>query len=545
MDELSRKPTRPARESLTWRFVLLVAVTTLPAALLAAWVSSAALERAVWSNFEARALHALDAAHARLEVWWSEREREVAQLAQDALVIRTALVPDASRASAVQIKALDGPRGHLEGLRARSPHVRTLFVADASGEVVLAVGEPPDLPASLLRERARAGAAPVSPLLDRGAEQIQVVSAPLGAGEPALALHAIVRIPLEELLRAESDIALFLVGHASAPWSPQSAAATRALPHSAAGHSRNGAGAERVVRATRAVPRFGWTLVVEEPVDGALAQLAGARWLVLLIHLAAALIGGGLAFWLALPIARRVRVLTEAAQGLAEGKHWASVPEREGRDEIDLLTRAFNRMAARMTRNQRELRVNREKLASANAQLRGQNEELLRLNQSLEQLSNTDGLTGLFNHRCFQEQLTREIARVERSGDPLSLVLIDIDDFKLLNDTHGHATGDAALREVARTMGTLVRDADMLARYGGEEFALLAVRADLPSAVAIAEKIRLALARTRVPLASGGEVRVSVSIGVSCYAGDRRRFFEDADRALYRAKEQGKDCVCS
>jgi len=157
----------------------------------------------------------------------------------------------------------------------------------------------------------------------------------------------------------------------------------------------------------------------------------------------------------------------------------------------------------------------------------------------------TDDLTGLFNHRFFQEQLTREIGRVERSGDPLSLVLIDIDDFKHLNDTHGHATGDAVLREVARVMGELVRDADTLARYGGEEFALLATRADAASAVAIAEKVRLALGRTRVPLAAGGEVRVSVSIGVSCYAGDRRRFFEDADQALYRAKEQGKDCVCT
>ena len=535
MDELSKKPTPLAQGSLTWRLVLLVAATTLPAAVLATWVASAALERALRVNFEMHAVHVLDAAHARLEAWWSAREREVAQLALDAQLVSTALVPAAADAGAGPSAATEAARAQLASLLERSRYARALFVLDANAAVQLSAGEAVDLPEWLLRERANAAAPPVSPLLERGAEQLQVVSAPIAA-EPRLMLHAIVRIPLDELLRAESGIALSLV-RPQTDRLPQSAASPPGvLPHSTAG---------RVVRATRAVPRFGWMLALEEPVDGALAPLAGARWLVLVIHLGAALLGGSLALWLALPIARRVRALAEAAQGLAEGRHWAGVPEHLSSDEIDLLARAFNRMATRMNRNQRELRVNREKLASANAQLRGQNEELLRLNQSLEQLSNTDGLTGLFNHRFFQEQLTREIGRVERSRDPLSLVLIDIDDFKLLNDTHGHATGDAVLREVARAMSALVRDSDMLARYGGEEFALLAVRADLTSAVAIAEKIRMALARMRVPLAAGGEVRVSVSIGVSCYAGDRRRFFEDADRALYRAKEQGKDCVCS
>jgi diguanylate cyclase (GGDEF)-like protein len=135
--------------------------------------------------------------------------------------------------------------------------------------------------------------------------------------------------------------------------------------------------------------------------------------------------------------------------------------------------------------------------------------------------------------------------RASRSGEALSLVLIDIDDFKRLNDTFGHAVGDQILKAVAAVMKAVTRETDLLARYGGEEFALLSFRNDLDCATELAEKLRLAISRAKVAGSAGSKpkwIQVTASMGVAEYRGDPS-FFEEADRALYSAKASGKDCV--
>ena len=187
----------------------------------------------------------------------------------------------------------------------------------------------------------------------------------------------------------------------------------------------------------------------------------------------------------------------------------------------------------------------REEIEAANARLRFQNDELQRVNEVLGQLSITDGLTKLHNHRYFQDQLPREVKRSQRTGAPLALVLFDIDDFKKLNDSLGHAAGDAVLAHVADVMHRSIRDSDLLARYGGEEFALLAPQTDLAGACRLAEKLRRDVVE-HPPSVVGpqGPVRVTVSVGVAQLRTGARQLFDDADRALYRAKQSGKDCVC-
>jgi len=183
-------------------------------------------------------------------------------------------------------------------------------------------------------------------------------------------------------------------------------------------------------------------------------------------------------------------------------------------------------------------------LRAENQQLATENHELRRSNQVLAQLSITDGLTQLHNHRSFQDHLTREIKRVNRVREPLSLLVIDIDDFKSLNDRFGHAAGDELLRRLAEIMSDTIRDSDLLARYGGEEFAVLAPDTRLSGAYQLAEKLRTAIAESSFVLdESQRPARVTVSIGVAEYAGNRMRFFEQADRALYCAKAAGKNCV--
>ncbi|MGI9591146.1 MAG: GGDEF domain-containing protein [Myxococcota bacterium] len=178
--------------------------------------------------------------------------------------------------------------------------------------------------------------------------------------------------------------------------------------------------------------------------------------------------------------------------------------------------------------------------------LRRRIEELEFANAELSRISHTDGLTGLPNQRAFRAALAREIKRSQRSDAPLVLALFDVDDFKAINDGHGHAVGDAILSLVAAQMKGSMREGDVLARYGGEEFALLAPATNLAGGLALAEKMRLAVSLKTcsvIGLEGPQWVRVTLSAGVALYRGDDCALFNDADRALYEAKNAGKDCV--
>ena len=206
-------------------------------------------------------------------------------------------------------------------------------------------------------------------------------------------------------------------------------------------------------------------------------------------------------------------------------------------DEIGLLARTFESMLQRLRTNQREIE-------RTNQELRANNEALQQANQVLEQLSITDGLTKLHNHRYFQDLLVHESKRLERTGAPLSLMLIDLDDFKQLNDRYGHAAGDQVLSRLAQLLTEAIRETDVLARYGGEEFVVLSSGTDLTGARVLAEKIRLTIEQAVFPIEDRVEpLAVTVSIGVALFRGCRKRMFLAADNALYRAKDLGKNCV--
>lgn len=162
-------------------------------------------------------------------------------------------------------------------------------------------------------------------------------------------------------------------------------------------------------------------------------------------------------------------------------------------------------------------------------------------NERLERLALTDGLTGLPNHRHFQEELDRACRRAERDGNPVSLLMLDVDFFKQFNDTFGHPAGDEVLRRVAAILAESVRGSDVPARYGGEEFAVILPNTDGEAALEVAERIRAAVE------AEPWEKRpVTVSIGASTQLGARLRSkqaISDADEALYRSKKEGRNRV--
>jgi len=173
--------------------------------------------------------------------------------------------------------------------------------------------------------------------------------------------------------------------------------------------------------------------------------------------------------------------------------------------------------------------------------LEWQKGELQEANAMLHALAMTDGLTGLNNHRHFQEQLEREFARAQRHGAALSLVLLDVDHFKSYNDTHGHPAGDQVLEQVAQVLTGHARTVDFVARYGGEEFAVLLPATDAQAARRVGERLRLAVAERAWP-----HQPVTVSLGIASLTpalAHHSHLLDQADRALYRSKACGRNCV--
>ena len=174
-------------------------------------------------------------------------------------------------------------------------------------------------------------------------------------------------------------------------------------------------------------------------------------------------------------------------------------------------------------------------------QIRSYCRDLEEANAQLKAKSITDGLTGLKNHREFQERLDDEMHRAMRYHLPLSLIMLDVDHFKRYNDAHGHPAGDEVLKKLAHVLHLHARETDILARYGGEEFAMILANTDREHAIAAAERFRTAIADEEWP-----RERITVSMGVSTLdlvPQSRADFITEADMALYACKSRGRNCV--
>lgn len=171
------------------------------------------------------------------------------------------------------------------------------------------------------------------------------------------------------------------------------------------------------------------------------------------------------------------------------------------------------------------------------------------LHQQMEKLTIIDELTGLYNYRFFRSRLEDEQRRAARYGTPLSLIMIDIDWFKSMNDRFGHQVGNIALRQLAGVINSCVRDVDIVARYGGEEFIVILPQTSTEETHRIAERMRRKVEQTEFgPDAAGRPLPLTVSIGVSCYPDNGRSeddLVDSVDQALYRAKGNGKNLVCT
>ncbi len=181
-------------------------------------------------------------------------------------------------------------------------------------------------------------------------------------------------------------------------------------------------------------------------------------------------------------------------------------------------------------------------------ELRQTNEKLQELNRQLGLSAASDPLTRLANRRAFESRLEDEIERARRYHQPLSLLVLDLDHFKAINDTYGHAAGDEVLKAVASSLGRSIRKVDLAARYGGEEFVVIVPMTPAAGALVLAERLRALVAEERVTVSTEGgaqSIAVTVSIGVAALESGQgaEAFFTAADGALYSAKHGGRNRV--
>jgi diguanylate cyclase (GGDEF)-like protein len=226
-------------------------------------------------------------------------------------------------------------------------------------------------------------------------------------------------------------------------------------------------------------------------------------------------------------------------------RHARIVPDEDGHRVVDLGSTNGTWVNGRPITSRKLVAGDRIELGSCVLRYLRQGEADAEDLSALADLARRDALTGLANRRAFEEALQREVARARRTGDALAVVALDIDHFKRVNDTHGHAAGDVALAEVAQRAQRALRAEDLLARIGGEELAALLPGATLAAAAEVAERIRRAVCDTAIPVADAA-LDLTVSLGCAALHADEREaaaLLARADARLYDAKRGGRNLV--
>ncbi|ARN21462.1 sensor domain-containing diguanylate cyclase [Piscinibacter gummiphilus] len=294
-------------------------------------------------------------------------------------------------------------------------------------------------------------------------------------------------------------------------------------------------GADYLTAVAKVQPRsrisdLGWTVVTREPTELAFAEAHRAAAQALMIGVVFALLAAAVAWRLSGRVARPLRDIARAARDVGQGTPGAEIPQVEGSSEVRDLAGALSAMTRRLLEANSELE---QRVAERTSELEHANLELNRL-------ARHDPLTGLLNRRGFNERLKATLSSALRRNAPVSLIVVDADHFKRVNDTHGHEAGDLTLTMIANALKQRLRESDVVARLGGEEFVALLPDTAGDRARGVAEDLVEAVAAMTVPTVG----RITISCGVSAVevgADDGTDALRRADEGLYRAKASGRN----
>lgn len=293
-----------------------------------------------------------------------------------------------------------------------------------------------------------------------------------------------------------------------------------------------------VLHAPGAINELGWTVVARQPVSVAHAAARHGALVALLMGLAAAAMSAGLGWWLATRLTQPLRRMARDAQAIeAAGSDPQAMPldlqPLRGSVEIDQLSSALSGMTHRL------LQAN----ADLEARVQARTAELEHANATLERLAHHDPLTGLLNRRGFDERMAAALSSARRRQAPLSLMIVDVDHFKQVNDRHGHDVGDQVLQAISQTLRKRLREVDIVARIGGEEFVVVLPDTGSLGAGHVAESLVTAMAHTDIPVV--GTVTLSCGVAIMQINTETPEdALKRADVALYRAKQSGRNCHC-
>jgi diguanylate cyclase (GGDEF)-like protein len=519
--------------------VFALLVTLLPSGL-TAWISYRQNRRALEAKISQELLSSSGQAAREMDVWLKERLYDLRVFASSYEVSEKLARKKRSRG---QSRLND----YLNSVRDRFKEYEVLVVLDSQGRPVAtsgnqqgALGLPPDWFKELSTNGAIVGNATWNATLGKGT---LIVAVPVQRGEGRILGALAARLNLrgaEKGLRAFAPrggqvYLLTLTGTVIASSAESSAELLQASvkPRTLDQlKSREGrvvlhqslAGSE-VVGSLKRIPRAKWAVVSEIPADAAYWQVRRFRNVTLLL-VGALLLGVGLiAYRLGILIVRPLERLTKGAAEVADGDLAVDLPAAKG--EVGDLTAVFNHMVGR-------LRQGRQELDAMNEKLRRQNEEL-------ERLSTSDALTGLYNRRYLTQRLSEELVRSYRHKGSFSVLMADVDEFKMYNDAFGHPAGDEVLKKVATILLGSTRSVDCTARYGGEEFAVLLTGTRGDVAADVAERIR-----ARVEAQEFAGRKITLSIGIAEFPDNGQTADEvisSADEALYAAKRNGRNRV--
>ncbi|UJB33473.1 sensor domain-containing diguanylate cyclase [Chromobacterium sp. Beijing] len=433
---------------------------------------------------------------------------------------------------------LDSPalRGGLEHIRLHNPDYAWLGVIAPDGRIVSASGKAP------------------SPRIEFAAPLHDEAGKLRGALAAQSAWAWVATLIAERLPRGSAGDApqVFIVNQNNTPLFPPGAPdqADMPAPLSGPGYQQGDwADGETYLYADAAIddaPGPGWRVIVRQPPPQAFAALSRLRSALTLPGLIITLLLMIVVYRLAAAFSRPLETLARTAQRVSAGDEEADWSLRSGARELQQLAQAMRQMTA-------ALLARRGELAAANAGLEQKVEERTEaLSQAkrqleeraaqLEQMARHDALTGLGNRMAATEWLTAEYQRYHRSRAPYSVLLLDADHFKRVNDNHGHAVGDQVLQQIAAALNGAARATDLTARYGGEEFLLLLPDTDAEGALVLAERVRAAVSAASDTVAGV----VTVSIGAATARDDdatHETIVQRADEALYRAKANGRNRV--